>query len=260
MEKHTNIRIDGKSIVISPDLTGIFNFIMNIDEEVKNFLSFCDKLKDIGEQYLELMDFAKRQAEMLNKHSIKCDFQFKEDPSSIANKLTLIPPLRSQMIVLFAYLETLRVLWTAYDIGTDDEQQLRNASDDAIDSFIETFCLSKENSWYKNNSKRGGKIGKKDLRYLRNSLTHSFSLSKSNLALVGSFDEKADDLRKKTNNIFQAISPMDLYEICVSAFLLILEKWNDDCRSDEFQKKIEHVKKLIKVKAPIEIHNNTSPN
>lgn len=256
MSDPTHIVIKDDTLYLSSNLVQIFQFIMNIESEVKSFLTFGEKLESIREQHLELIDLVIHQAKILKKNDVEYPFPFKKYPGEIANDLQYDVPLRSQIIVLFAFLETLRVLWTAYELETDDELKLKNASNEAIDKFIKEFCLTEKNKWYKNNRKRSGKIGVKCLRELRNNLTHFFAVSK--LGLIPSFNEKFEEISKKTNYKFQAISPNDLYEIIKSASKIMLETWSKECtdQPEKFQKKIIFVKQIVEKKAPIKVTEN----
>lgn len=250
MNEPTHILINGGNLYISTNLSGIFKFIIGIEKEVDAFLSVIDKLESIRDQYVELMDFAMHQGKLLKENSINYSYEFKEDPKTISDKLKYDLPLRSQTIVLFAFLETLRVLWTAYELGTADESDLKDASDTAIDNFIKKFCLNSKNEWYKKNSKRSGKIGVSSLRNLRNNLTHFFAVSK--LGLVHEHTEHVKKMGSKTNHLFQAISPTDLHEMLKSASKIMLETWSSDFseKPDEFKRKIIFVKEIVEKKGP----------
>lgn len=248
MNESTHILLNGESLYVSPNLMAIFKFIVGIEEEVLEVIQVDVKLDGIRDQFLELLDLCMYQSTLLKENSISYSFDFKEDPKEIAEKLNKKLSIRSQSIVLFAYLETLRVLWTAYELKTFDELVLKNASNSSIDKFIKEFCLNNRNEWFKKNSKRSGQIGVKSLRDLRNNLTHFFSVSK--LGLVYSYEDIHDDLRKGTNNTVQFISPTDIYEMIKSAARIMLEVWSNDFKRNgsEFKERIYFVNELVRMK------------
>lgn len=181
-------------------------------------------------------------------------------PKTIVDKLKFHPSPRSEFIVLFASLETLRILWTAYDLETTDEQELRDATDNTLEDFYKKFCLCAENKWVKNNPDIAGKIGVTNLRKLRNSLTHFFSVSGIAINLP-QYKNKTKKITNKTNNKIQFISSDDLLEIIEGAFKLIIERWITDYnksstnKNSEFEQKIKCVVELVKKNGPILLHN-----
>lgn len=163
------------------------------------------------------------------------------------------PPMRSQLVAIFAYLEVLRCFNTAYDEKIDDEQELRDASDGKLEQFYKDFCVCEKNEWINKNPDRIGKISANQLRKLRNSLAHFFS--NADLQLVPIRDDKTIDLERKSKNQIRFFTPRDLFEIAAGAGKLLLEKWDRDCRSeiasrgDDFTGRIHCVKNLVEKKA-----------
>lgn len=208
----THILIDDKKIVVSSNLVVIFSFLVEIDKEVQSFLSREGQLEKIRKQLLEYTELIHVMAKTIEETNLDFSFQMSEHPATIADKLLFNQHVRSEMIVLFAYLETLRCLWTAYELKTSDEKDLRDAKDSVLEKFYTDFCLSKENKWVKENSKLSGKISKDQLRKLRNSLTHFFSVS--GLCIIPTIIKTdGEKLMNKTNNKILSISPKDLSEI-----------------------------------------------
>lgn len=248
---NTHVLFDGEKVIISPDLEQIFLFIGNIDREISSVLGFQKRLEGIRDQYLETINLVAHLVKILKEAKMDFNFILSEKPDTFVEKLKFHIPLRSQMIILFANLETLRVLWTAYELGIDDEDKLRDASENAVKPFISKFCLSKENEWVVSNPSRAGKIGATTLIKLRNSLTHFFSVS--NLGVVPIYTEKAKILANKTNGKAQFISSMDLYEIIKGAAILMFKEWTNDCLKDsiKFKRKIYFVNSLVHKYAPI---------
>lgn len=241
--KSSYINFDGKKIFISHDLREVFDFLIEIKKEVNSFLEREEQSEKIRKQLLKFIDSAQ-------EHNIDFNFEMSESIKIISNKLKVHRSPRSELIILFAYLETLRCLWVAYDFKTSEREKLRNASDEKIDIFFKEFCLCKKNKWVRNNSKRSGKIGAKRLRELRNSLTHFFSISKLGIVTSGSEDD-IQKVGKMTNNRVQAITPKDLSEITAGVFEILIKKWSDDCKESldnghlDFKERIKCVNVLV---------------
>jgi hypothetical protein len=161
---------------------------------------------------------------------------------------------RSKIIILFANLETLLRLNFAYENKITDGEKIRKLTmkQEVWRSFYDDFCLNKNNKWVKANSERATHITAEELRYLRNSLTHFFSLDEGLQIADNLLNNKLRRLEAKTNFKAKFISPEDLYENIKGAAKLMIEKWNEDCKkslrknSDEFKEKILAVNKLIK--------------
>ncbi|MFZ2072413.1 MAG: hypothetical protein WAV10_01900, partial [Minisyncoccia bacterium] len=197
-QKSTHLFFDGKKIVISPDITPVFTFLMEIEKEIKNILEFNIKLDSIKESYLEIMDFVVFLSDIIKKNNLDFKYNFKEHPEKIADKLTFSFPVRSQMIVLFASLEVIYSLNTAYDKETDNEDELRRNTMDNnnLKKFINSFMLNDKNDYYKKNEVRFSKLNSTKIRDLRNSLTHFFSLSGGLFVIPEILKEKAQGLEK----------------------------------------------------------------
>ena len=260
----THFIFDGKKIIISPDLSPIVNFLQEIEEEVNVLLGFEKRLESIRKQCLELFKFVEFLSSKLKENSIDFNFTLSKNPSVIAEKLKMIRPIRPEIIALFAYLETLIRLNFAYENKIDDGEKIRKLTlDQSVwESFYNNFCLSENNLWGKQNPERLKHISAQDLRYLRNALTHFFSLDKGLTISYPVLDEKSRKLEQKTNFKVKFISPEDLYEIIKGAVILMIKKWNGDCRdslnknSNEFRERILCVNNLIKKSGAIIIKNN----
>lgn len=262
--KSTHFIFNGEKIVISPDLRLIVNFLQEIEKEIENLLGVEKKLESIKKQYREILGPVEVLARKLKENSIDFNFTFSENPSTIAEKLKFYRPIRSEMIVLFAYLETLMRLNFAYENKIDDGEKIRKLTlnQSVWGSFYSNFCLSGNNSWGQRNPERLKHINAQDLRYLRNSLTHFFSVDKGLGISYVILDTKSRKLEQKTNFKAKFISPEDLYEIIKGSALLMIKKWNDDCRaslasnSAEFKERILAVNNLIKKSGPVIIKSD----
>lgn len=263
-DKSTHFIFNGKKIVISPDLRPIIVFLQEIEKEIRSFLGFEKRLGSIKKQYREILNFILVLTKKLKENSIDFKYTLSEHPKTIADKLKIGRPIRSEMIILFANLETLFCLNIAYENKTSDEKEIRKLARDenAIKSFLERFCLNKDNEWGQRNLERLKYITADDIRKLRNSLTHFFSVSKSLGISYAILNEKSRKLEKATKFKAKFISSEDLYEIIRGAGILLIKKWNNDCidslkkNSNEFKEKILSVNKIIKDHGVVIIKND----
>ncbi|MFH1183027.1 MAG: hypothetical protein V1690_02065 [Candidatus Moraniibacteriota bacterium] len=251
MIKSTHFIFKDDNIFISPDLKKIVLFLQEIEREVESLLNFEKKLNSIRKQYLETIELVGLMAKKLKENSIDLKYTLSEHPATIADKLKIFRPVRSEMIVLFANLETLLCLNIAYENKTYDENKIRKTRNHYIKSFIKEFCLNPDNEWYKNNQKILKHITAGDLINLRNSLTHFFSVSKK-IGISHALDnKKSRRLEKAINFRANFISPEDLNEMIKGAAKLMIFKWSNDCNnciannSNDFKERILSVKSII---------------
>ena len=262
-QQDTHVVFDGEKILVSSNLIPVFQFLMEIDKEVASLLGFEKKLVSIREQYLETIRLVQFLAKKLQENNIDFwEFTLSEEPETIAEKLKLHLPVRSQMIVLFSNLETLFCLNIAYQNRTDDDDFIRKTAMDykAVKRFLNTYCLTEKNEWYKENKKRF-RISAKQLRDFRNALVHFFSVS-SNISIVPSIlDRKARELEKLLKKDEQYdlafISPDDLYEIIGKAAMLMIKEWNGDfsLSPNDFKARILSVESVIKKNGVVLVEN-----
>jgi len=255
MEKdNTHIVFDGKKILISPSLRLVFDFLMKIDKEVESMINIENKLEGIRSQYLETIGLIQVISKVIIDNKLDFKFNFSENPETIAEKLSHYHITRAEMIVLFANLETLLCLHTAYEIETDNENDIREKVKDSKYSkkFINNYILNKSNNYYKEKQDRFKKINAQQLRKLRNKLTHFFSVEGINI-IPEKLGSKARILEKKIGRSISFISPTDFYELIKYAGLLLITNWSDDFSNnpDKFNKKISYVMSIVKRDAPI---------
>lgn len=261
-KEKTHLIFDGEKVVISSDLVGVFQFLMEIDKEVESFLGFEKKLGSIRKQYLETINLIQFLAKKLQDNNIDFKFDLSEKPETIADKLKLHLPTRSQMIVLFSSLETLFCLNIAYQNKTDNDNSIRKAAMDSkvVKKFLNSYCLTDKNEWYKENKERFH-VSAKQLRDFRNSLIHFFSVS-SDISIVPSvLASKARKLEKllkekgKKNVAF--ISPEDLHSLVGKAAMLMVKEWSNDSLHDpiEFKERVLSVESVIKKNGVILVEN-----
>jgi len=262
--ENTHFIFDGEKVVISPDLQPIVIFLQEIEKEVESFLSYDKKLESIRKQYLETFEFIQFLANKLKENSIDFEYTFSEHPEKIAGKLNLHRPIRSEMIVLFANLETLRCLYIAYNHKTSDKDAVRKLAmnSENIKLFLEEFCLNSDNEWVKKNQERASKITADDIKKLRNSLTHFFSVDKGLSVANAMIDEKSRKLESATQYKAKFLSPEDMYEMLKGAALLLIKKWNNDCvtslnnGTNDFKDRILCVRDIVKNQGVIVVMND----
>lgn len=252
--KSTHFIFDGDKVVISPDLYPVVSFLQEIEKEIEDFLGFDKKLESIRKQHLETIKLVEVLVGKLKENSIDFKFTFSEHPANIAEKLKIDRPIRSEMIVLFANLETLFCLNIAYENKISDEKEIikKAMNQDNVKVFLENFCLNKENEWCQKNPERLKHILVDDLRKLRNSLTHFFSVAKTLAVSYAVLDEKSRKLEKATNFKAKFISPEDLYEITKGSAKLMIKKWSEDCKNDLVKNSNEFKEKILSVKAVVD--------
>lgn len=264
MNESTHFIFDNEKVLISPDLHPIIIFLQEIEKETENLLNLDKKIESIRKQYLETIDFVQFLADKLKENSIDFTYNFSEHPQTIAEKLKVERPVRSEMIVLFAHLEVLLCLNTAYENKTADNDAIRKLvmNQDTIKAFIKDFCLSPENEWGKKNKDRLKRITVDDVRKLRNSLTHFFSVGKGLAVSHAYLDDKARRLEKATHFKAKFVSPEDLYEIVKGAAKLMIMKWSDDCKkslvegSGDFKDRILFVRDVVTSQGAMVVKNN----
>jgi len=249
----THFIFNGSEVNISPDLREIVNFLQEIEKEIKDFLGFDKKLESIRKQHTETLKFVEVLNTKLKENSINFSFTFSELPTTIAEKLKIDRPIRSEMIALFANLETLFCLNIAYDNKIVNEKEIieKAMDQDNVKNFITDFCFNPKNEWCLHNQERLKHITPDDLRKLRNSLTHFFSVPQK-LGISYAISDKASrKLEKTTNFKVKFISPEDLYEIIKGVTKLMIVKWSQDCtdclaiNSNDFKERILAVKSIV---------------
>lgn len=253
MNEKTFFGFDGNRIRISSDLIPIIIFIQEIEGEVENFLGFDKKLKLIEKQYKEIIGLMLELAKKIKENSINFNYTLSENPLTFIKNLSLGHSTRSETIILFAYLEVLLCLNIAYENKISEKNILQKATDEkTVLSFYNNFCLSKENEWGKKNQERLKRLNAKELRNLRNSLTHFFSVDKQiSLSSHTELNIKSNKIEKDLHFKTKFISPEDLYEMTKGTAILMIKKWDTDCKecsdknSYEFKEKISSVLNIV---------------
>ncbi len=247
----THVVFDGKNVIISPNLRNVFTFLMEIDKEIEWLLLFENKLSKIREKFAIIFHDLSEISKILEINKIDFPYSITKEALTIVDDFHPPVVIRSQMICLFAYMETIFCLMTIYNHETTDQKQIIDYTGDDIKSLIKEFILSEENEYYKNNKKRLWKISAKKLKNVRNSLTHFYSVS----WLIGVINQGAakkareleNDLHLQKNIDIVFISPHELYELLKFAVQLLLIKWNNDFleNPETFTRKFWYVRTIV---------------
>jgi len=256
-KKDTSFVFDEGKIKISPDLWPIINFILNIEKEIDFILGFKGRLESIRKQYAETIELIRTLAQKIKENSIDFNFVLSESPSAFIDKLKIDYPLRSKMIILFAYIETLRCFNIAYENKTSDDKKIKKIARENITPFIRDFCLDNNNDWVKNNRERASKITPDYLWKLRCSLTHFFSVTKDMAIADENLEEKSRKLETFTVFKIKFISPEDLSEIIKGAGKVMIKRWTNDYKKnpEEFKGKISFVKDIVEKNGAVLVKN-----
>ena len=163
--------------------------------------------------------------------------------------------VRSQMICLFSYMETIFCLLTVYDFELTDERKIMEISKDNINKYINKCILTKDNEFYNKNIDRFRKITANNLKILRNSLTHFYSIF-DNIGLIpkeASIEaRKAEKLLENQKHNYIFITPEDFLELLNGAVRIVLLGWSNESitKPQDFKRKMSYIIDLISKKAP----------
>lgn len=251
----THIIYDGEEIVISQDLWEIFDFLWNIDKELKSLMEIEQRLKSLKSKYLDIFENLVLFVEKAKEAKIDLNYELSKDTFDVKDEIQNIDLYRSQMITLFSYMETLFSLVTVYDQEISSKKEVIGKTKNNSESLINQFILNEENVFYKRNKERFSKITAGNLKDLRNMLTHFFSVSPS----IGIIAQEAfqnilpqvieiENLLHSRGHIdYVYISPNNFYELLQDAFKLVMIKRNNDTvnSSIDFKRKINLVLEIV---------------
>jgi len=160
-------------------------------------------------------------------------------------------PVRAQTMVIFSALEALFVLYLAYVHETSDRKKIMALSmknnRKHFKDFINIFILTKNNTFYKKNIQNYSNITSGDLLYLRNSLSHMFSLdSVGYLTLSSDVSIRKYELGQVENISY--LSPSEFFELLKSAHYLMYKFWSNELIKDiaTFSRKMQCVKSVVR--------------
>ncbi len=121
--------------------------------------------------------------------------------------------LRSQIICVFAYLETIVCLFTLYKAKeklSDDD--LKRETQKNVRKFINSYVINLKNMYYKENMEKFKWINTESLKDLRNMVTHFYSVPDS-LWIIQEMRIKRPDKEKLKEEWHCFISPKELYNL-----------------------------------------------
>ncbi len=264
MQQDTYLSFKDGVVTHSPDIKQVFDFLANIEKETDSLLGFNKQLDLIKESYLEMLDFVLFLSNKLKQENIDFAYTLKNNPMQISQHFHFYLPLRSQAIVLFASLEVLLTLYTAYQFKTTDKNHLISLTMEPKNTkkFINLYLLNNENDYYNRNIARFKKIDAKKIRNLRNSLTHFFSIGPGGLSL--SPELLATKARKLENQLAKNrmghvlfISESDISFLIKSAYVLQIKRWAEDCYKNpvEFKLRMANIIELVRKEGAVIVQN-----
>jgi hypothetical protein len=251
----THLFFSERGIEISPNITPVVQFLMEIEKEIDTIMSFNKRNDRIRDRYLSMLNLVQFLSDKLKENNIYWEYKGKT-LSDIDEDIKYHFPVRSQCIVLFASLEVLFVLFIAYEYEIVENEEIRKKTMDQkiVKKFINKVVLSDKNDYYSKNKKRFSSVSAKQIRELRNFLTHFFSIPEKGLGIIPKeLEERALDLEEKIKESkpgishVKFISPEDLYELIKSANILWLKLLSDDFnnKNDDFKRKINFVINVV---------------
>ena len=165
--------------------------------------------------------------------------------------------VRSLMLCLFAYMETIFFFKIIYDEDRDlSYEELRRFSEWKMTDLIKKYLLSKKNNkYYALNYDEFNKIKQTDLMDLRHYLTHFYSTTDNFWLYIWRYSQKELDDVRKENPDFSMLSPYNLYYLINCAANNLILEWDSECKKDEisFNRKMKRVLKIAKNYAAVEI-------
>lgn len=253
----THIIFDNKKIFISTDLVDTFLFLTEITKEIEILIWYYDKVEQIRGKFKSIINDFSEIAKILQDNNIDFKYTLTKDDMTIVDDLNEIKNSqipRSQIICLFVLMETIFCLVTVYNYELSDEREIMEKGNDNIKKLINKYILTKKNTFYNKNISRFKIITADQIKLLRNTLTHFYSVSGWIGIIPKWAHEQAmkieEDLRKKKEN-YIFFSPEDFYELLKSAMVLILLDRNEQSTRtpDDFKRKMDYVMQLVNNKA-----------
>lgn len=247
-------------LIISENMLPVINFIEEIDKEIEDLFYFSDNQSILLDGYKQLIAFSKFSYEELKKRQISTN----KYPLDLVNKVAKVlvqheQPVRCQMIAIFAYMEALFVIHLAYAKNVSSLISIKKeASDDRNKKrYINLYLLSDENDYYKQHKKLK-RLDSTKLIYLRNILTHFFSVTDQHIVINSESTKTIEDkfyseLKKQKMGGIVNVSPKELLLLVREAGLLMVEKWSEDSKDDniKFNRNINFVQKVVHQHAAI---------
>lgn len=256
MTRHdsTHISINWNDLIISSDISFIFDFLIKIDTEILSILEYNKKLEDIRKDTSEILKLTSHLAKIIQDNNLNLDYKIDTNLLNIWKKFNFCVPARAEFIILFSYLEVLFSIYISFNKEIDDKDNIRNEimNSEETRKFISKFLLNKDNNYFNKNSKKLWWINPKKIRELRNSLTHFYSLWDSWIIIV---NNNSNSENKKMMKDFEKVwldntyplSSFDLYKLLSWAFWILIQTMNDLYCEDKatFERKIKFIKNIV---------------
>ena len=258
MDGKLTFKMDWRRLEIHPDLVDTFLFIIAIDKENRYLLDHFDKAMNLKKNIMHLLwDSATMMKEIKsNWLEIKCETTQIEvqELQDILSKIER--PVRSVMISLFAYMETLFSLLTVYKAWKQlDDKQLMNQSKNDLKPFISKYIINKWNKYYSEHEEYFKELTSQKIIDVRNYLTHFYSVP-DNIAIAQ--DRKDPFIIEAREKQLKCtfIIPVELYELLQSAAYMIVNEWHCDAVKNHeiFKRNMKNVIKIVWEKAAREVY------
>ena len=109
----THIVFDGKQVHISPNISIIFNFLIEIEKESESIFGMEKRLEECRQYYADLLNCTNTLLQKLKREDLGNIYTFEKDPRNFTELLNYVVPVRPQMITLFTQLEVMYflILW-----------------------------------------------------------------------------------------------------------------------------------------------------
>lgn len=143
-----HIILDWKKIYISKGLTQVFVFLSDIEKEVGKILDYNNKMKNLQDITVEMLWLLRNSIKLLNSKGIKTPLPqdtkitekyLNQETFNISQNL-----IRSNMILIFSYIETLFCIITAYTLELDQQEDIVYNSKNKLINNIEKYLIEKE--------------------------------------------------------------------------------------------------------------------
>lgn len=168
-----------------------------------------------------------------------------------------IEPVLSNLLLVFSYVETLFCLVTAYNLKTDNKDQIIKNTKNNMILNIGKYFLNNKNIYFQKNRWKFTNIKAKDIRDLRNDLVHFYSITPKSIVLSDSSFDKESTIKQTLDRYnITIISSLDLFELTKSWSEIFIKQLANDCKGNQqlFNEKIEVLKKIIGKKAAVKMH------
>lgn len=250
------------NIILSPNLTPIFEFLMNIEKDIEFLLKQEERISIIKDELNKLLNYTRTIAKKAEDSGINLPSPKEIDFDLLISQFEYRKPaIVWEMLSLFAFLETIYCLHIAYnlELGSKEELLEHTLNTKEKEKFIAKFLLSTENWYFKKNSKFLWKITPKKMRNFRNYLVHFYSVSEW-IGIVHRNNAKSarkiEDKLKWSLTVF--ISSLDLQSLLIEAVKILLRNWSKDYLTDSklFKKRIYFVSKIVEENAWKQIMDN----